>query len=191
MTQNQHNKTCEPALLALREDIDKIDDQIISLLQARMEIVSKVGEFKKVNQEKFFIRSNREADMIKDLVAKSRGSLSAITVISIWRKIITAANMHEQPLAIAICNPQKLPDYAYLVKSYYNDLVPICDFDNAKNTILELEKGEAQIAIFADPQFDNNQKSENWWIDLAKKCDDLQVFAKIPFVEFLDKKKKL
>jgi chorismate mutase len=54
MTQNQQNKTCEPALLAFRQDIDKIDDQIISLLKARMEVVTKVGEFKKNNQEKFF-----------------------------------------------------------------------------------------------------------------------------------------
>ena len=147
MTQNQQNKTCEPALLALRQDIDKIDDQIISLLKARMEVVTKVGEFKKNNQEKFFIRSNREADMIKNLVEKSKGVLSSTTVMGIWRKIITAANMHEQPLRIAIHNPRDVVDYAYLVREYYNDLVPIRNFDSVSNVALELEKGEAQIGI--------------------------------------------
>ncbi len=194
MTQNQQNKTCEPALLALRQDIDKIDDQIISLLKARMEVVTKVGEFKKNNQEKFFIRSNREADMIKNLVEKSKGVLSSTTVMGIWRKIITAANMHEQTLRIAIHNPRDVVDYAYLVREYYNDLVPIRNFDSVSNVALELEKGEAQIGIFALPKNDFDAKvedaAENWWIALANNRNGLKVFAKIPFGEFADEKKQ-
>ena len=194
MTQNQQNKTCEAALLALRQDIDKIDDQIISLLKARMKVVTKVGELKKNSQEKFFIRSNREADMIKNLVEKSKGVLSAETIIGIWRKIITAANMHEQPLRIAIHNPHDVADYAYLVREYYNDSVPTHNFDSVNNVVLALEKNEAQIAVFALPKNDFDAKvedaAENWWIALANNRNGLKVFTKIPFAEFLDEKKQ-
>lgn len=192
MTQNQQNKTCEPALLALRQDIDKIDDQIISLLKDRMEVVTKVGELKKNSQEKFFIRSNREADMIKNLVEKSKGVLSSATIIGIWRKIITAANMHEQALCIAIHNPCDVVDYTYLVQEYYNDSVPIRNFDSVNNVVLALEKEEAQIAVFALPKNDFETKvedaAENWWIALANNRNGLKVFAKIPFAEFADEK---
>jgi chorismate mutase len=193
--ENQSNKTPEAPLLALREEIDQIDNQIISLLMQRMNVITRVGELKKNNQEKFFIRSNREADMIKDLVKKSGNILPKTTIISIWRKIITTANIHEQPLAIAIHNPKNIPDYDYLVKEYYNELVPLQNFDSATNVVAEIEKGEAQIGIFALPHEIGEEKKEdpkeNWWISLANNRLGLKVFAKIPFYEIVDQKKDL
>jgi chorismate mutase len=192
MTQNQQNKTCEASLLPLRQDIDKIDDQIISLLKDRMEVVTKVGELKKNSQEKFFIRSNREADMIKNLIEKSKNFLSSETIISIWRKIITAANMREQSLRIAIHNPHDVVDYTYLVREYYSNCVPMHNFDSVNNVVLALEKSEAQIAVFALPKNNFDLKvedaAENWWIALANNRNGLRVFAKIPFAKFLDEK---
>lgn len=182
MTENQQNKTCEAALLNLRQDIDKIDDQLISLLMQRMKVVAKVGDLKKSYKEKFFIRSNREADMIRDLLEKSKNSLPEITVINIWRKIITTANMHEQPLHIAINNPKNISDYAYLVKDYYNNLVPYRNFNNAQETLSEVEKGESKIGIFDLSQLADNIK-DSWWIYLAKNHKNLKIFAKIPFFE--------
>ena len=193
--ENQSNKTQEAPLLVLREEIDQIDNQIIPLLMQRMNIITRVGELKKSNQEKFFIRSNREADMIKDLVKKSGNILPKTTIISIWRKIITTANIHEQPLAIAIHNPKNIPDYDYVVRDYYNELVPLHNFDSATNVVAEIEKGEAQIGIFALPHEIGEEKKEdpkeNWWISLANNRSSLKVFAKIPFYEILGQKKDL
>ncbi len=187
------NKTCEPALLAFRQQIDEIDEKIISLLVQRMTVIAKVGELKKNNQEKFFIRANREADMIKNLVKKSGELLPKSTIINIWRKIITTANMHEQPLQIAIHNPLKNSAYNYLVKEYYSDLVPLHDLDSANNVILALEKNQAQIAIFVLPKINDEEKKEDlketWWISLANNRSGLKIFAKLPFFEFSDAKK--
>lgn len=191
--QNQQNKTAFEALLDLRCEIDEIDEKLISLLIQRMSVIEKVGVLKKSNQEKFFIRANREADMIKTLVKKSGDILPKSTVINIWRKIITTANMHEQPLQIAICNPQNIAAFNYLTKDYYSELVPLLNFDSANNTILTLEKNEAQIAIFALPKLDDEEKKEDvketWWISLANNKKGLKIFAKIPFFEFDDAKK--
>ena len=193
--ENQQNKTCETALLALRGEIDAIDNQIISLLNQRMQVISKVGELKKNHQEKFFIRSNREADMIKELVKKSGDSFSKSAIVSIWRKIITNANMHEQELNIVIHNPRNIAQYTYLVKEYYNDIVPLRTHDSASNVILEVENGESQIAVFALPQSDHEEQNktedakENWWIALAGNRQGLKIYAKIPFCEFADAEK--
>lgn len=185
---NQQNKTGLKPLETLRKQINKIDDNLISLLEERMKVVSKVSELKKNNQEKFFIRSAREADMIKNLLTKISGDLSKTMIVNIWRKIITAANMHEQPLSIAIHNPQNLADYTYLVKAYYSDEVPITVFDMATKVILELEKNPAQIGIFALPNPHQQDLNENWWINLANNRNGLKIFAKIPFVEFSNQK---
>jgi chorismate mutase len=183
--ENAENKI----LLALRQEIDKIDSQILNLFGQRMRIITEVGKLKKDNKEKFFIRSAREADMIKGLINNPENPFPQSAIISIWRKIITVANMNEQPLHIAIHNPKNISDYEYLVREYYSDIVPISMFDSATNLVAAIEKGEAQIGVFALP-FDNSENSnENWWISLANNRVGLKVFAKIPLIEKITNEK--
>ncbi len=180
----------EMALQALRDDIDKIDNQLISLLEERVKIIAQVGELKKNNQEKFLIRASREADMIKNLVKKIGTNFPESVVVDIWRKIISAANAQEQALRIAIHNPKNISDYLYLVREYYNDSIPIHTFDSATNIVAEMEKGEVQIGVFALPSSNHEEHDkkedakENWWISLANNRLGLKIFAKIPFIEF-------
>lgn len=189
MQNQQNNQALEPTLQALRSEIDAIDGQIISLLIQRMAIISKVAQLKKNNQEKFFIRSAREADMIKELIIKSSNQLPKSTIINVWRKIITTANMSEQPLSVAIHNPKNIPDYSYLVKEYYSNDLPIMIFDSAVGVVSALKKGEAQIGIFALPITNLEQTdykddlNENWWINIANNQDGIKVFARLPFAE--------
>jgi len=195
MTQNQSNKTYESSLLALRQEIDDVDNKILSLLEQRMSVVGRVAELKKQNDEKFFIRSNREADMIKDLIKKSQKTLPKNLVLNLWRKIITAANMHEQPLRIAIHNPNDCAKRSALVTQYYNELVPLHNFDSPTNVIAALQKNEAEIAIFELPSQNSEDQKEdqkqNWWIALANNKDGLRVFARIPFYELNSKEDQL
>lgn len=187
MSQNQSNKTYETSLMGLRQQIDEIDNKVISLLEQRMLVIDNVAKLKKENNEKFFIRSNREADMIKDLLKKSKNNLPTDLVINLWRKIITAANMREQTLRIAIHNPKNCSEISGLAKQYYNELIPLHNFDSPTNVISAMQKKEAEIAIFALPNFNQEEKKEdakeNWWISLANNQDGLKVFAKIPFYE--------
>lgn len=137
-----------------------------------MEVVKRVGAHKDSNGEKFLIRSAREADMIKALTKKAGKNLPKSLIVDIWRKLITAANMSEQPLQIASCHPEN----EQLIRGYYNSKIPISHFKNAKDVIDALKNNQAQIGIFALPP---HQKDE-WWKMLGS---DLKVFAQIPFDE--------
>jgi len=190
MSENQQNKT----LALFREQIDEIDLKILNLLKERMAIIKDVGDLKKSYNEKFYIRSNREADMIKNLVNLAENKFPKSTIINIWRKIITTANMSEQELRIAIHNPKNISDYTYLIREYYNNDVPIINYDSANSVVSDLENNNAQIGIFALPSSnDESDKKEdtkeNWWISLANNRIGLKIFAKIPFVEFEQKDK--
>ncbi|MBU6140601.1 MAG: chorismate mutase [Proteobacteria bacterium] len=156
----------------LRKEIDAIDEQLISLLKQRMKVVKKVGALKKKNGEKFFIRSAREADMIKILLKKTGKDLPKSLVIDIWRKLITAANMCEQPLRIASSHPQQ----EHLLHNFYSSEVPITHFKKEKEVISALKNGEALIGIFALPP----HNSEKWWDSLP---ENFYVFTRIPFAE--------
>ncbi|MBM3589823.1 MAG: hypothetical protein FJX30_00395 [Alphaproteobacteria bacterium] len=192
MDENQHNKD----LNYYRNLIDQIDMKILELLKDRMKIVQNVAQLKKSNNEKFFIRSGREADMIKNLVKINENHLPKSMIINIWRKIITTANISEQTIKIAIHNPKNISDYTHLVKNYYNDEVPILNFDSANSIASELENNNCQIGIFALPtnNDDNDKKEdtkENWWISLANNRSNIKIFAKIPFAEHHDNDKNI
>jgi chorismate mutase/prephenate dehydratase len=171
--QNQQQKN----LNEFRADIDKIDQKILNLLQERMQIVRNVAEFKKENNENFFIKSAREANMIKDLIKQSQDFLPC-AISKIWRAIITSANMLEQPINALIFNPKKISDYQYLIKNYYLDILPITEFENIDNLFAQIDKNKAQIAVFPALDF-----TQNWWLDLANNKPDLKIFAKIPFLK--------
>lgn len=185
MSKDQLNKNYETALNQCRSQIDAIDDKILSLLGDRIKIVENVRHIKQANGEGLFIKSAREADMIKDLLAKAAPELTKSTIISIWRKIITSSNVLEQNLQIALHNPQKISDYNYLLREYYSDSVPIISHDSAANVILDIENKKAQIAIFALP--DENNNADNWWINLANNKSGIKVFALIPFSKTANK----
>ncbi|MSP33873.1 MAG: hypothetical protein EXR06_03095 [Rickettsiales bacterium] len=188
MIKDQQNKNSQTSLSQCRREIDTLDSKILALFEERMKIVAKVRKIKQENGELFFIKSAREADMIKDLIAKADPILPKSMIINIWRKIITSSNMLEQTLCIAIHNPNKLSDYTYLVREYYSDFVPLITHDSVNNVVLEIEKNNAQIAIFNLPRLGSENNiddiGEDWWINLANNKAGLRVFAKIPFMQY-------
>jgi chorismate mutase len=165
-----------PTLDDFRSEIDIIDNKIINLLKSRMAVVAKVAEFKRKNNYKFFIRSAREADMIKDLQKKCDFSFPKSAIFDIWRKIISSSNFFEQKLKITIHNPKNIPDYFYLVRQYYGDFFPINSKKSAKNIISEINKNQIQIGVFALKQETNNQ---SWWEIISNSKSEVKIFALI------------
>lgn len=135
-----------------------------------MKVVKKVGALKKKNGEKFFIRSSRESDMIKNLIKKAGKDLPKSLVVDVWRKLITAANMYEQPLTIATTNPE----YESLIREYYSSDAPVKFFKKSSEVISALKSGKALIGIFA------LNDSKEW---CEKLPENFRVFAQIPFMK--------
>jgi chorismate mutase len=159
-----------------RSEIDVIDNKIINLLAARMAVIARVAKFKRKNNYKFFIRSAREADMIKDLQKKCDFSFPKSAIFDIWRKIISSSNFVEQNLKITIHNPKNIPDYFYLARQYYGDFFPINSNKSAKNIISQINKNQIQIGIFA---LKEETKNQSWWSILSNSKSEAKIFALI------------
>lgn len=180
--ENQHNKNISPQLLKYRTEIDTIDQEIIDLLDKRIEIVKNVGKYKASKQDKFFIKSAREADMIRNLIKKTDQKIHKATIFLIWRKIITYANILEQNITIGLLNSENDPHHQHYIKEYYNDFIDIKNYDNNNNLILDINKNKIQLAIFP-------AKNKSWWIDLAQQDNKFNIFAKIPFIKHKENNK--
>jgi chorismate mutase len=178
MTNNSFNKLKE-----FRIQIDAIDRQVISLLKQRMNIIKQVAEYKKTENEVFYIKSSREADMLKKLIADNNSNFSTSSIVAIWRKIITNANMQEQPIKLVVHNPNNNPEIEYILRDYYNNEIEIHNFDSITNIIAELQKDSTKIGIFSLPNPNSHNDNQDWWINLANNQDKLTVFASLPFLK--------
>jgi len=67
-TQNTDNKTFKDTLSILREQIDQLDDEIMSKLSARMKISEKIGQYKKENNVTI-LQVNRWEEIVQTRIA--------------------------------------------------------------------------------------------------------------------------
>lgn len=94
----------QPALLALRTQIDAVDRELLSLLNRRAALAQEVGEVKKKEGSVAF-RPEREAQVIDGLKAVNGGPLKSESVAPIWREIMSACRALETPTRVAYLGP--------------------------------------------------------------------------------------
>ncbi len=93
-----------PALLALRDRIDAVDRDLLSLLNRRAALALEVGELKKHEGTPVF-RPEREAQVIDGLKSANPGPLKNDSVAPIWREIMSACRSLESPMRVAYLGP--------------------------------------------------------------------------------------
>jgi chorismate mutase/prephenate dehydratase len=93
-----------PALLALREQIDGVDRELLALLNKRAGLALAVGELKK-HEGSVVFRPEREAQVIDGLKRENPGPLQSDSVAPIWREIMSACRALETPSRVAYLGP--------------------------------------------------------------------------------------
>lgn len=95
----------EQSLEALRQQIDSIDDQLLELLNSRMQIVKDVGKLKKT-QNTVIYRPEREMQIIERLQQKTAGLLNRQALEAIFLEIFAASRNLELPEKVAYLGPE-------------------------------------------------------------------------------------
>lgn len=94
-----------PALLDLRNQIDSLDQQLLSLLNQRARVAEQVGELKRREGTPFF-RPDRVAQVIAKIRNANQGPLKGEHVAAIWREIMSACLALESPQRVAVLGPE-------------------------------------------------------------------------------------
>jgi len=98
----------EDKLKQLREEIDKIDNEILTLLNKRMKIVKKVGELKNTTNAPIY-RPEREKEIIERLTRlskKQNGILNKEEIEAIFLEIFAISRSLERKERIAFLGPE-------------------------------------------------------------------------------------
>jgi chorismate mutase/prephenate dehydratase len=94
----------DPELLALRDQIDALDSQLLTLLNQRAHVAEQVGEIKRRDGTPFF-RPDRVAQVIAKIKTANPGPLKGDHVAAIWREIMSACLALESPQRVAVLGP--------------------------------------------------------------------------------------
>lgn len=93
----------------LRQRIDGIDQELLRLLNERAECALEVGEVKHGSasaQPPVFYRPEREAQILRRMMAANPGPLTDKDVAGLFREVISCCLNLEQPLTVAYFGPQ-------------------------------------------------------------------------------------
>lgn len=97
--------TVTEEIQALREGIDGLDRELLELLNRRMDYARRIGEIKARHGIDPFDPGREEA-ICRRLTARNRGPLSDESVRAIYREILAASRILQQPLGVAFLGPE-------------------------------------------------------------------------------------
>jgi chorismate mutase/prephenate dehydratase len=132
---------------ALRDRIDRIDDQLLKLLNRRAELAIRIGREKsKLNSTQHFHVPQREREIIARLQGQNRGAFSNSALESVFREIFSATLALEKPLTIAYLGPETTFSHQAAVKQFGHSAVFLPR--NSINAIFAaVEKGVADYGM--------------------------------------------
>ncbi len=94
----------KPSLPELRDRIDKLDRELVKLLNERAKAVVTVGEVKRGDGTPVYA-PHREQEVLKKVLGLSTGPLYERTIEAIWREIMSGSFSLEKPLRIGYLGP--------------------------------------------------------------------------------------
>ncbi len=92
------------SLKELRKEIDQLDNQILSIINQRMEIVKKIGKIKKKDQSPIY-HPEREKEIVERLVGDNKGLLDKRAVEAIFWEIFSVSRSLELPQRVSYLGP--------------------------------------------------------------------------------------
>jgi chorismate mutase / prephenate dehydratase len=162
----------------LRRRLDAIDDGLHDLLVDRAEIVSLVAEHKRSSNSAFY-QPEREAEIIRRLVARHRGPLPVASLVRIWREILSATVSLEAPFAVAVYQPAAAPGFWDLARDHYGSTIPIATYGSVGQVIRAVAGEPNAAGVLPIPQ---EGEPDPWWRHLlAEDGATPKVVARLPF----------
>ncbi len=94
-------------LISHRNQIDKIDEQILQLLNERATHAKAIGEIKIAQGDTEMYRPEREAQVLQKHISRNQGPIPNQEVARLFREIMSTCLALEKPLSIAYLGPEK------------------------------------------------------------------------------------
>jgi chorismate mutase len=143
----------------IRQEIDRIDDQIHDLLIERAGLIEEISRRKNAAQSPV-VHPLREAAILRRLAARHQGRFPFAAVTRIWREIISTSALLQQPISVAVYAPADIPGPWDLARDHYGSQVPMTPYRSTGQIIRALSDGSVSIGVVPMPA---ENETDPWW----------------------------
>ena len=153
--------------IKIRKQIDKIDREILKLLNKRAELAIKIGKLKQETGEEVYI-PNREKEILLNLLKENKGPLPKESLQNIFSEILHAGRTLQSKLKIAYLGPEATFTHLAAVKNFgrYCEYVPL---KTIKDVFQEVEKGRVDYGVV--PIENSTEGVVNHTLDMFMESD--------------------
>jgi chorismate mutase/prephenate dehydratase len=135
-----------PELDRLRERIDRIDEELLRLLNERACCAEEVAGVKRNEGDPNFYRPEREAGILRQVRARNPGPLPHDAVVRIFREIMSECLALEQPLTVAYLGPEGT--FTQLAtRKHFGQAAALRPLASIDSVFREVESGRAGFGV--------------------------------------------
>ncbi len=161
-------------LKKLRGNIDRIDDEMLKLLNKRAAFVVEVGKIKR-DQKSTFYKPDRERQILQRLAKNNTGPFPNDALKSIYREILAASLALEEPLKVSCLGP--LGTFTHMAAlRHFGSSAAFMPVDSIKKVFENVESHKAEYGVV--PIENSNEGVVSHTLDMFMDSD-LQVVAEI------------
>ncbi len=158
----------------LRQEIDRIDDNLHSLIMQRSRAVEQIAD---LDEADALLRPGREAEILRRLVSRHQGRFPKATLIRLWRELIGGMCGVQGQMTVAVYMPERGAGFLELARDQYGAYTPMTAYTSPGQVVRAVADGSALVGVLPTP---DREDIEPWWISLMGDGTP-RIIAKLPF----------
>lgn len=149
MKKREEKKPAAPASIPtideFRKEIDRIDEELLALLNKRALQVIEVGRVKTMEKKDFYV-PDREREVLARLTGRNKGPFPNQALKNVYREIMSASLSLERPIKIAFLGPVATFTHQACMQHFglSGDFLPKKDISDVFD---DVEKGRADFGV--------------------------------------------
>jgi chorismate mutase / prephenate dehydratase len=171
---SQYARNTMNDLRKLRDEIDRIDDRILDLLNKRAKIVINIAHVKR-RENRSFYSPEREKEIIQRLTSRNTGPFPNDAIKTLFREILSASLSLEEPLKAACLGP--LGTFTHLAgMRYFGSSASYVPVQGIKEVFESVYAGQADFGVV--PIENSNEGVVSHTLDMFMDYD-LQISGEV------------
>jgi len=154
-------------MAALRRKIDALDEQVLALLNQRLEVAGQIGLVKSAAREPV-LDAARENQVLNRLTSLNQGPLTASDVSAVFREVMSAARKLQRPASAAYFGPEGTFTHLAALK-YFGQATELKPASSIKDVFDTVERGRADFGVV--PIENSTEGVVNYTLDLLNTTD--------------------
>lgn len=139
-----HNR--DDALKQFRDQIDQIDEQVLQLVNRRIELARSIGHIKSTLKQPAYYRPEREAQVLRRLQSLNSGPLEDNAVEALFREIMSITRGTEAGLATAVLGPAGTFSES-AARHHFGSAMNIVCYTTIEEVFRTVEQSKADFAV--------------------------------------------